>query len=159
MATKTERLLTLWRQYHEEFGQLPVATRDVIKWAVESKRIPLPEIDPYDALADDLARALREEYDTDALGRRFRKNHAVRVTKGGVQHTFWAVMGFAAPEHMQMAFAQRREQIIGDCAQLKTDVDVYNDMNKDKAPIQLVLDFTDDVAEREAWRGDDREAA
>jgi hypothetical protein len=159
MATKTERLLQLWRQYHEEFGQLPVAARDVIKWAVEAKRIPLPEIDPYDALADDLARALREEFDTDTLGRRFRKNHAVRVTKGGVQHTFWAIMGFAPHEHMQMAFAQRREQIIGDCAQLKTDVDVYNDMNKDKPPVQLVLDFTDDVAEREAWRGDDREAA
>jgi hypothetical protein len=159
MASKTEQFQRLWGQYQEEFGQLPVTARDVIKWAVETKRIPLPEIDPYDALADELARALREEYATDALGRRYRKNHAVRVTKGGVQHTFWVIMGFAAPEHMQMAFAQRREQIIGDCAQLKTDVDVYNDMNKDKAPIQLVLDFTDDVAEREAWRGDDREAA
>jgi hypothetical protein len=160
MASKTEQLQRLWRQYHEEFGQLPVTARDVIKWAVETKRIPLPEIDPYDALADELARALREEYATDALGRRYRKNHAVRVTKGGVQHTFWAIMGFAPHEHMQRAFTQRREQIVGDCAQLKTDVDVYNDMNKDKPAIQLVLDFTDDVAEREAWRGDDdREAA
>ncbi|KAB2918521.1 MAG: hypothetical protein F9K29_08115 [Hyphomicrobiaceae bacterium] len=159
MATKTEHLQKLWRQYHEEFGHLPVTTRDVVKWAVDTKRIPLPEIDPYDLLADDLARALREEYATDAQGRRYRKNHAERVTKGGVQHTFWAIMGFAPREHMQMAFAQRREQIIGDCAQLKTDVDVYNDMNEGEPPIQLVLDFTDDVAEREAWRGDDREAA
>ena len=155
MASKTEQFQRLWRQYHEEFGRLPVTARDVIKWAVETKRIPLPEIDPYDALADELARALREEYATDALGRRYRKNHAVRVTKGGVQHTFWAIMGFAPHDHMQMAFAQRRAQIIDDCAQLKTDVDVYNDMNKDRPPIQLVLNFTDDVAEREAWRGDD----
>jgi hypothetical protein len=56
---------------------------------------------------------------------------------------------------MQKAFAQQREQIIGDCTQLKTDVDVYNTMNKDEPPIQLVFDFTDDVAER----GDDKEAA
>ena len=50
---------------------------------------------------------------------------------------------------MEKAFAQRREQIIGDCVQLKTDVEVYNDMNKGKQPpIQLVLDFTEDVVER-----------
>jgi hypothetical protein len=159
MASKTEQLQRLWCEYHEEFGQLPVTARDVIKWAVEAKRIPLPEIDPYDALAEDLARVLREEYATDASGRRYRKNHAVRVTKGGVQHTFWAIMGFAPHEHMQRAFAQRREQIVGDCAQLKTDVDVYNDSNKDKPAIQLVLDFTDDVSEREACRDDGREAA
>ncbi len=60
------------------------------------------------------------------------------------------MLGFAPHDHMEKAFAQRREQIVGDCVQLKTDVDVYNDMNKGKAPaVQLVLDFQDDVAERE----------
>ena len=54
---------------------------------------------------------------------------------------------------MQKAFNQRREQIVGDCLQLKTDVDVYNDLNIGKSPpIQLVLDFQDDVAEREIGR-------
>jgi hypothetical protein len=62
---------------------------------VETKQFPLPEIDPCDVLEDELARALREAYDTDPKGRRHRKNHAVRVTKGGVQHMFWAIMGFA----------------------------------------------------------------
>jgi hypothetical protein len=51
---------------------------------------------------------------------------------------------------MERAFGQRREQIIGDCAQLKTDVDVYNDLNRGKRPeFQLILDFTDDVEERQ----------
>lgn len=71
-----------------------------------------------------------------------------------MQYTFWAIMGFAQHEHMEKAFAQRREQIIGDCVQLKTDVDAYNDINKDRrAPIQLVLDFTEDVAERQEIQG------
>jgi hypothetical protein len=96
-----------------------------------------------------MANALREEIQTDGKGRRFRVNHAVRVTKGGVQYTFWAVMNYAPHEHMEKAFTQRREQIVGDCVQLRTDVDVYNDMNRGKRPaVQLVLDFTDDVAER-----------
>ncbi len=71
-------------------------------------------------------------------------------SKGGVQYTFWAAMGFAPHEHMEKAFTQRREQIIGDNVQLKVDVDVYNDMNRGQRPeIQLVLDYTDDVAERQ----------
>jgi hypothetical protein len=48
---------------------------------------------------------------------------------------------------MERAFAQRRQQIVGDCFQLRVDVDVYNDSNPDDAPIQLVLDFTRDIDE------------
>jgi hypothetical protein len=60
-------------------------------------------------------------------------------------------MGFASHDHMERAFTQRREQIVGDNLQLKTDVDVYNDLNRGKRPeIQLVLDYSDDVAERQA---------
>ena len=59
---------------------------------------------------------------------------------------------------MQRAFIQRRNQIIGDCCQLKIDVDVYNDLNPTKQPIQLVLNFEDDVSERQYW-DDNREAA
>jgi hypothetical protein len=66
------------------------------------------------------------------------------------KYTFWGVMGHVPHDHMQKAFAQRREQIIGDNLQLKTDVDVYNDKYRGKNPeIQLVLDYTDDIAERE----------
>ncbi len=42
---------------------------------------------------------------------------------------------------------QRRQQIVGDCLQLKTDVDVYNDKRDLAEPIQIPLDFTLDVAE------------
>jgi hypothetical protein len=96
-----------------------------------------------------MARALREEYATNEHGRRYRVNHAVRVTKASVQYTFWAMLKDAPREHMQKAFIQRREQIVGDCVQLATDVDVYNDMNTNKPPIQMLFDFRDDVAERQ----------
>jgi hypothetical protein len=49
---------------------------------------------------------------------------------------------------MQRAFIQRREQIVGDCVQLSTDVEVYNDMHKDQPPIPMLFDFRDDIAER-----------
>lgn len=100
-----------------------------------------------------MSQALRDEFATDSQGRRYRVNHAVRVTKGGVQSTFWGVMGFASHEDMEKAFAWRRDQIVGDNLQLKIDVDVYNDLVKGvHPPIQLVLDYTEDVAERQIMK-------
>jgi hypothetical protein len=151
MGTRKELLQKLWKRYEEEHDRLPASARDVVTWAVEQELLELPDIDPYDILADQMANALREEYATDSYGRHYRVNHAVRVTRHGVQTTFWAIMGFAPREHMQKAFTQRRNQIIGDCFQLKVDVDVYNDLNQDQPAIQLVLDFSDDVVEREYW--------
>ena len=155
--TRTEQLQRAWRRYEEENGRLAATAREVAEWGVRKGVLPLPDVDPYDVLAEDMARALREEYATDRRGRRYRVNHAVRITKGGVQYTFWAILGHAGRPHMQRAFIQRREQIVGDCVQLATDVLVYNEMNRDAEPIQMILDFTDDVAER--LSGPDDEAA
>ena len=150
MATKTERLQQIWHRYDGDREHKPSSAREAVQWAVDEGLLDLPETDPYDVLAGQMSQALRDEYDKDAQGRRYRVNHAVRVTKGGVQYTFWAAMGFAPHEHMERAFTQRREQIVGDNVQLKVDVDVYNDMNRGRRPeIQLVLDYTDDVAERQ----------
>ena len=66
----------------------------------------------------------------------------------GVQYTFWAMMKDAPREHMQKAFIQRREQIVGDCVQLNTDVEAYNGFNDDQQPIQMLFDFRDDIEER-----------
>ncbi len=59
-------------------------------------------------------------------------------------------MGFAPVSHMHKSYGQRRNQVIDDLFQLKTDVDVFNDTLEDKRQqFQLVLNFTDDIAERE----------
>lgn len=157
MATYKESLQRVWHDYERENGSVPATTRDAAQWGVSKGLISPPETDPYAKLAEDMAAALREEYATDAKGRRYRVNHAVRVTKAGVQYTFWAIMDHAPREHMQKAFIQRREQIVGDCVQLATDVEAYNDINKNQPPIQMLFDFRDDVEERRTW--DDEDAA
>jgi hypothetical protein len=150
MATKNERLQKVWHKYETGRQHKPTSAREAVEWAVSEGLLELPEVDPYDVLAGQMSQALRDEYQTHSDGRRYRLNHAVRVSKGGVQLTFWGTMGFASHEHMEKAFAQRREQIIGDNLQLKTDVDVYNDLNHGNRPaIQIVMDYTDDVAERQ----------
>ncbi|MES2253647.1 MAG: hypothetical protein V4559_01255 [Pseudomonadota bacterium] len=148
--TKNEQLQRAWHMYEKLNGQIPSSAREASIWGVQQGLISLPDVDPYDVLADDMARALREEYAKDREGRRYRVNHAVRVTRRGVQYTMWAILQAAPRAHMQKAFIQRREQVVGDLVQLATDVEVYNDMNKEIEPIQLVLDFTHDVEERRA---------
>lgn len=148
--TKNERLQKAWHHFDDDKGHRPTSARQAVDWAVSEGLLELPDIDPREVLAEQMAQALRAEVKTDSKGRRYRVNHAVRISKGGVQYTFWGMLGYSPHDHMEKAFAQRREQIVGDCMQLKVDVDVYNDMNLGKVPtIQLVLDFSDDVAERE----------
>lgn len=149
--TYNEQLQRIWHDYEKERGFLPASSREAVEWGAQRGMIEVPKPDPFDKLAEDMSRALREEYTTDSMGRRYRRNHAVRVTKNGVQHTMWAIMGHAPREHMQKAFRQRREQIVGDCSQLATDVEVYNDFNPDAEPLQIVFDFRDDVEERRFW--------
>ena len=156
MATYAEQMQQIWREYETSGQPMPATAREVAEWAVR-RRLWLPKpADVIDQCAEDLSRALREEYHTDAKGRRVRSKHAVRITQDGKQLTFWADMKTAPRRHMEMAFAQRRQQIVGDCIQLKRDVDSYNDDHIGDAPIQLVLDFTDDV--NEAEHGDERAA-
>jgi hypothetical protein len=159
MPTKVESLQQIWHKYDTERSHKPTSAREAVEWAVKEGLLDLPDVDPYDILAGQMSQALREEYRQDEQGRRYRINHAVKVTKGGVQYTFWGVMGFASHEHMEKAFTQRREQIVSDNHQLKTDVDVYNDMVRGQhPPIQLMLNYTEDVAEREIMKKQPRRA-
>ena len=146
--TKTEELQNLWKRYEEEHAHEPTGTRPVVDWAVSKGLLELPPVDPRDVLASQMSRALRAETAVDEHGREYRLNHAVKITKDGVQTTMWAMMAFAGHSHMEKAITQRREQIVGDCLQLRTDVDAYNDMNPGRPEIQLELNFTEDVAER-----------
>jgi hypothetical protein len=102
-----------------------------------------------DAIARDISQVFREEYRTDRYGRRYRAKHAATKKAGNRTLSLWADIDdpHAPHAHFQMSFAQRRQQIVGDCLQLKTDVDVYNDRRDPVEPIQIVLDFTLDVEE------------
>ncbi len=64
------------------------------------------------------------------------------------QTTFeWDDITTAPPENMHMSFQQRRQMILGDCAQLKTDVDSYNENYNSGAPIPMSYDFSEDLEE------------
>ena len=96
----------------------------------------------------DIAHALREEYLTDDKGRSVRVMHAARMIEGPKQGTFWADIRTAPHEHIELAFQQRRKQIVGDCRQLKLDQDYYNAAHADRPDIQLCFNFEEDLEPR-----------
>lgn len=158
MTTFSEQTDQIYKAYEEDGQPTPASAREVAAWAIKRGLLKPPPADIIDICAEMLSRGWREVYRTDRTGRRYRAKHAVRVLRGGVQLTLWADFETAPRSHMEMAFAQRRQQVVGDCIQLKRDVDAYNDHHAEDPKIQLVLDFTDDVAEAE-MDDDDKKAA
>ncbi len=148
--TYNDQMLGIVEQYRAAGESWPASTRQIAAWGVERKILVPHPSSIVKRFADDIACAMREDYITDPQGRTVRAKHAARILKDGEQMTLWEDIRTAKPQHMQIAFQQRRQQIVGDCRQLKTDVDSFNETAKPIKPIQLVLDFTDDVAELEA---------
>lgn len=153
MATYNVQMQRIWKNYEKEVTPMPTSPRVVAAWAIK-KGLWQPHPSSIVAqCADDLTKALREEYRIDGKGRRFRVKHAVRTTKNGEQLTLWADIDFASRGHMERSFSQRRKQIVGDCYHLKTDMDCYNSLNSTEVPMQMIFDFTKDIQEMQILEG------
>lgn len=150
--TYTEQLQRIVADYRSSGQPWPATAHEMAEWAIAgAKRHP-----QHGAMirkcAEEIAAAMREEYLTDPQGRRVRTKHVARYGEGKSQIPLWEDIRTASREHMEIAFQQRRQQILGDCRQLKTDVDSYNENYSATDPIQTVFDFTEDLAELELVR-------
>jgi hypothetical protein len=151
--TYNEQMQHLADQYLQETGKIAATAREMAIWAIDKR---LWEAQPSALIkqcAEDFARAMREEYVKDLQGRRVRVKHVAILEEGGEQVPLWADMRMATRDHMDHAFHQRRRAIVGDCKQLKNDVDSYNENFNSGDAIQIVFDFTDDLEEAEIIAG------
>jgi hypothetical protein len=148
MSVYNRRLVELFERYVLETGLMEVSAREVARWMIANGEWDQYPLEMEKQCAKDLARALGEVYHDDPQGRRVRSKHVAVVERDGEQMALWSDMTTATREHMALAFQQRRQRIVGDCPQLRIDVDSYNaNYNASGEPIQIILDFTDDVAE------------
>ncbi|MGH6918834.1 MAG: hypothetical protein ACREJ0_14155, partial [Geminicoccaceae bacterium] len=119
-------------------------------WAILTGRWDMPVAAIRRRCADDIASAMREEYMTDAKGRRVRVLHPAPLFTNENREMVWDDIRTAPRQHMQMSFQHRRQGIVGDCRQMKLDVDSYNDAHPEAEPIQVVFNFEMDLAELDA---------
>jgi hypothetical protein len=153
--THNEQLQQLVSRYKAAGEPWPATAHQIAEWAVQSKRWTPQHYTIIAQFADQISRAMREEYITDLQGRRVRAKHVARILRNGKQMALWVGIDDATPDHhkhMRIAFQQRRQQIVGDCQQLKTDVDSYNENNNPGGRISMVFDFTSDLEEAELLR-------
>ncbi len=146
-----ERMRQLVNRYRAAGQPWPAEAHAIAEWAVRSSSWTPEHYSIVSHLADQMARAMRETYETDPQGRRVRALHVARVTRDGRQTSLWVGMhDKEVPGHhrlMTAAFQQRRQQIVGDCQQLKTDVDSYNENDNPGKQFCIVFDFTADLEE------------
>jgi len=157
MAKFSEQMQAIFDRYTEEVDSSPVSLDNVAAWAIEQGLYRPQPRDVVKLCREALAESLRQEKRIDAQGRKYRAKHSVRTNIGGVQLSLWADIDNAPRSFMDKSFSQRRKAIADDCFQVKQDVDHFNDENPTELPIQIVLDFTDDVAEMEAAARHDRD--
>lgn len=150
MTTYNKQLQGLVNRYIEEGGLWPATSHELAIWALNNGLWQPKESEVTKILAEQLARAMREEYIVDPQGRKVRAKHAARYE----QTVLWDDIRTASREHMQVSLQNRRQQIVGDCHQLKLDVDSYNENKNDGLPIQMVFDFTNDLIELEMEKED-----
>jgi len=150
MATYAKQLQRIVTSYVEAGQPWPASAHQIAAWAIREKLWRPQPSAVINQCADEIARAMREEYITDPQGKTVRAKHVARVDRGGTQIPLWADIRTADRQHMEIALQQRRQQIVGDCRQLKTDVDSYNENGNPGSPIQLNLNFTLDVEELQA---------
>lgn len=151
MTNYTRTLQRHVREFIAERGDdKSFETLDLSRWALGSGRVKraagYAERLIEKQLAREFAEAMREDYARDPQGRTVREMHAARI--GG--KTRWNSRMRAPRGFVEASVRQRRDQIVGDCRHLKTDVDSFNENRWPNNPIQLPLDFTSDVAEYEA---------
>ena len=131
------------KKYIESGQPWPATSKQMAEWDIQHKQwVPHPAR-LVNLCADQLARAMSEEYITDAQGRRVRAKHVVRTQEGGKQLYLWDDIRTADHAYMEVAFQQRRYQIVADCLQLKNDVDSYNENRQPASPIQMIFNFVD----------------
>ncbi|MFA4826604.1 MAG: hypothetical protein WC593_15755 [Methanoregula sp.] len=148
MANKQILAQRMYRLYKEKTGIKEVDPKEVAKFALEHGWTPPKPISILDRVAKEFTQAMRVEMRYDKKTRKpYRANHAVEYKQG---HFFWVDIDEAERHHMQKSLISRREQMVGDGYSLTLDADHWNGVNPGEQPINVPMDFREDIAERKA---------
>src|SRR5271154_6644636 len=141
MATYVKQMQRIVEEYRNSGQAWPTSAKNIADWAILTGRWRMPAAAVRRRCADDVASAMREEYYKDPKGRRVRLLHPAPLITDGKRDMIWDDIRLAPRPHMQLSFQHRRNGIVGDCRQFKTDADSYNDAHDDQEPIEIVFNF------------------
>src|ERR1700731_3074502 len=152
MVTFNEQLVRNVEDYRAAGQPWPATAEQMGEWAVAHDRFQIPRGMAINQCKEKIARAMRFEHVKDRRGRSVRKYYAARVRENDQLVMKWDDLNAERP-FMEVSTANRRNQILGECRQLKNDVDSYNERLCPEQPIQVEFNFTVDLEELEQLDG------
>jgi hypothetical protein len=161
LAKKRVEMERLIRCFQDEMSKQDWDMEAVAKFAV-SRGWPLPKPEsPIKRLAKQFSQVAREKikYD-DVTGMPYRAYHAFKQKQGDTTLFLWFDTDEDAPrKKMHKSLIMLREQMVGDGLQISYDQDHWNRTHPNEKPIQIPLDFTDDVLERKSLKKELKKAS
>jgi hypothetical protein len=148
MANLNEQLLRIVEDYRAAGQPWPATREQVAEWAVANEKYQLTRGMAVRQCAERIAKAMRLEHVKDPKGRSVRKYYSARILEDGQLKMKWDDWDAERP-FMEVSTANRRNQILGECRQLKSDVDSYNERRCPENPLQTDFNFNVDLEELE----------
>jgi hypothetical protein len=148
MTTLNDQLVNIVEDYRRAGNPWPASKSEIAEWAVAHERYQLTRGMAISQCAERIGRAMGLEHVKDKKGRSIRRYYAARLRENGQLVMKWDDYNAPRP-FMEVGAANRRNQILGECRQLKTDMDSYSERHCPENPIQISFDFTVDLEELE----------
>jgi hypothetical protein len=146
MSAFNEQLVRIVEDYRAAGEPWPATKQQIAEWAVAHDRYQLTRGMAINQCAEKIGRAMGLEHVIDKKGRSVRKYYAAGIRENGQLVMKWDDLNAARP-FMEVAAANRRNQVLGQCWQLKNDVDSYNERRCPDEPIQMDFNFNIDLEE------------
>ena len=159
MKSSASFLQDIVRQYVKAGHATPANPKDIARWAIQNGFWAQRPEAVVNQCADQLARAMAQEYFTDTSGNRVRAKHAVVHPEGPHSYSLWDDIRTADHQFVSMSLQQGRRNILNQCKQLKNDADYYNAERTPPAPVQIVFNFEVDLEEMALANGAKKAAA
>jgi hypothetical protein len=146
MTKLNDQLLKIVEDYRAAGCPWPATREQIAEWAVANERYQLMRGMAVSQCAERLGRAMGLEHVRDKKGRNVRKYYAARIRENGQIVMKWDDWNAPRP-FMEVAAANRRNQILGQCWQVKNDMDSYSERRCQDQPIQMDFNFNIDLEE------------
>jgi len=148
MANLNNQILKIVEDYRAAGKPWPASKLELGEWAVANDRYQLTRGMAVNQAAERIGRAMGLEHVRDKKGRSVRKYYAARLRENGQVVMKWDDLNAERP-FMEVSSANRRNQILGECRQLKNDMNSYSDRHCPENPIQTDFNFNTDLEEFE----------
>ena len=141
--TKRQQLLRIRDEYRKSHNNEPASAREMADWAVTEGMYKLAQYATEQRCAEELADVMRQEHMTVEGHRRVRTMHSW----SSEQRKLWDHIQTISRENMKLSVALKRKGIVGEVRQIKIDLDYFNEVHADEAPLQMSINFENDLAD------------